>query len=414
MKKIITLAIAFFLIPFASINGIDIFSLNSNGILYVGGSGPNNYTSIQFAIDDAKDGYTIYVYPGYYNESIVINKSIALIGISEDGEKPVVHALGNESALIINADGCTLKNFILKSKEVLVAPDISPSCVIKSNYNIIENNTFMYGWCSLYLHKSSHNIIKNNEFTKGYWYGIRSDDGTNNTISYNIARDNLLTGFFSGGERKSTITLNIATDNCHGMEIGGDSCIVSFNHVYGNRQYGIIVDTSSNISILNNSIHDHNYGGLLLMDCSYCTISGNEIYSNEAGVMIKGTTGVKYEGSIYNVVTRNNIHENGVGIYWQSGCKNNYFTYNNLVDNSVNAYFWAIVEIGNPEFPPHAPSQNNRWDKNYWSNWRLPLPKPIRGTLTVLLPVFYVNLPWFVFDMHPAMEPYGNFTLNNK
>jgi len=30
--------------------------------LYVGGSGPNNYTSIQDAINDASDGDTIYVY----------------------------------------------------------------------------------------------------------------------------------------------------------------------------------------------------------------------------------------------------------------------------------------------------------------------------------------------------------------
>ena len=111
MKKIITIAISFLLIPFASINGSNIHTLgmSNNGILYVGGNGPNNYTSIQDAINDAKDGYTIYVYPGYYNESIVINKSISLIGIEKNGEKPVIDGGGRFYAVNITADGCTVK-----------------------------------------------------------------------------------------------------------------------------------------------------------------------------------------------------------------------------------------------------------------------------------------------------------------
>ena len=36
--------------------------------LYVGGSGPGNYTKIQDAINDANDGDTVYVYSGFYVE----------------------------------------------------------------------------------------------------------------------------------------------------------------------------------------------------------------------------------------------------------------------------------------------------------------------------------------------------------
>ena len=54
----------------------------SGSILYVGGSGPNNYTNIQDAINDASDGDTIFVYDDSspYDESIIIDKSIQLIG----------------------------------------------------------------------------------------------------------------------------------------------------------------------------------------------------------------------------------------------------------------------------------------------------------------------------------------------
>ena len=53
MKKIAVMAISFLLfIPFASINGSNVSSIkNPDGnILYVGGSGPNNYTSITEAL----------------------------------------------------------------------------------------------------------------------------------------------------------------------------------------------------------------------------------------------------------------------------------------------------------------------------------------------------------------------------
>ena len=53
--------------------------------LYVGGSGPGNYTRIQDAIDNASNGDTVFVYSGWYNNSdLSINKSISVIGEGRD------------------------------------------------------------------------------------------------------------------------------------------------------------------------------------------------------------------------------------------------------------------------------------------------------------------------------------------
>ena len=51
--------------------------------LYVGGSGPGNYSSIQEAIDNASDGDTVFVFDesSPYNESITINTSIKRIHV---------------------------------------------------------------------------------------------------------------------------------------------------------------------------------------------------------------------------------------------------------------------------------------------------------------------------------------------
>ena len=55
------------------------FNLNGS-TLYVGGSGPGNFSKIQDAIDNASDGDTVFVYSGSYYENVLINKSIRLIG----------------------------------------------------------------------------------------------------------------------------------------------------------------------------------------------------------------------------------------------------------------------------------------------------------------------------------------------
>ena len=93
--------------------------------LYVGGSGPNNYTSIQEAIDDASNGDTVFVYDDSspYYENLVIEKSIYLIG--EAKETTVIDANEKEDAdvILIKSDEVTIQGFTIQNTASGVYPD---------------------------------------------------------------------------------------------------------------------------------------------------------------------------------------------------------------------------------------------------------------------------------------------------
>ena len=58
---------------------------------------------------------------------------------------------------------------------------------------------------------------------------------------------------------------------------------------------------------------------------------------------------------------------------------------NNFIDNNRNAFFSTF-------------SFRNTWDGNYWDGPR-ESPYVIKGKL------FFLIIPWFNFDWHPAQEP---------
>ncbi len=59
--------------------------MDRGNILYVGGSGPGNYTTIQEAINNATNGDTVFVYNNTYNENVDTKlKKITLLGEDRD------------------------------------------------------------------------------------------------------------------------------------------------------------------------------------------------------------------------------------------------------------------------------------------------------------------------------------------
>ncbi|HEC75756.1 MAG TPA: hypothetical protein ENI33_00660, partial [Thermoplasmatales archaeon] len=81
--------------------------------LYVGGTGAGNYSKIQYAIDNASDGDTIFVYNGTYYENVVINKSISLIG--EDKNTTIIDGNNSGDVVYVGADGVNISDFTIRN-----------------------------------------------------------------------------------------------------------------------------------------------------------------------------------------------------------------------------------------------------------------------------------------------------------
>jgi hypothetical protein len=95
---------------------MDITPTTKATTLYVDDSGGQEYSKIQDAIDNASDGYTIFVYSGIYYEHVYINMIDSLILTGENRDTTIIDGSGD--GIIINTDssiGAIIKDFTIRN-----------------------------------------------------------------------------------------------------------------------------------------------------------------------------------------------------------------------------------------------------------------------------------------------------------
>lgn len=146
---------------------IETYLQNSNGrMLFVGGSGPGNYSKIQDAIDNATNDDTVFVYDDSspYYENIVIDKSITLTG--ENKTTTAIDARGvGGNVVTINVDrvifsGLSVLNWGANISSLTGMYIHANNCTIVGN--IFSCTRFWYGYEALDLYHSTNNIILSN------------------------------------------------------------------------------------------------------------------------------------------------------------------------------------------------------------------------------------------------------------
>ena len=298
--------------------------LYDGNTLYVGGSGPGNYTRIQDAINDSSDGDTVFVYNGTYYENLTVDKSISLLG--EDRNITKIDGNLKRDTILITSDGVSISGFT------------------------VSNNSWPH-WDSAGIRVcSNNNIIYGNIITETENKAIYIVDSSNNSIVENIVRDNLEMGILlTDGTFNNVIIKNIIVDNSYGISINGICNKVINNKIENNGWAGVTISDNNNY-VSGNIISNHEHG-IKINEGSNNTISGNNVSNHDIGIFIYPGTG--------NIISGNNILNNDVGIDLYKS-SNNTIIENNIVNNRVglDAAEWLDWE-----------TRDNKIYHNNFNNW---------------------------------------------
>jgi len=256
-------------------------------ILYVGGTGEGNYSTIQSAIDDAFDGDTVFVFDDNspYDENLYINNSINLIGENRDTTK--VFGVENWSIILITAENVKISGFsIINSGNMVLTAGID----IRSNHILIENN---------YISTSRSSGIN-------IW-------SSSNTIKNNIIDSNLMCGIFLLYGNSNVLEGNVLSNNSIGIgAMNTNDNTINYNEISG-TVYGLYFNGSINNNISSNIIIGAFLNGILFYNSNSNTIEGNEIKNSNCGIEL--------QSSRRNTIQQNNFLRNNRNAYFEN-CRN--------------------------------------------------------------------------------------------
>jgi parallel beta-helix repeat protein len=209
--------------------------------LYVGGSGPGNYTRIQDAIDNASNGDTVYVYNGTYFENVVVDKSINLIG--EEKTTTIIDGINAgfpDFCITIEANNVTVTGLTIQNCK-------STGIYISSDYNIISDNIVVDNSQGIAIigefggNIISHNLILNNNKSGGLIVF-----GRNNNISENIVSQSGWYGIYLDNVEYSNISNNIISGNENGVYTGITFHNIFYrNNISNNKRLGVEIFCTS-------------------------------------------------------------------------------------------------------------------------------------------------------------------------
>ncbi|MDG6219168.1 MAG: NosD domain-containing protein, partial [Candidatus Thermoplasmatota archaeon] len=233
---------------------------NFNNILYVGGNGPNNYSKIQDAIDNATDGDTVFVYhdSSPYQEYLMITKEIDLIG--ENKLNTIINGAQSEAVITIDAQYVKISGFTLKknSTDKRVSYGISldrgysiihDTIISDMDYSIVGggyqcqiiNNQFVN--CGLYPGLSYFRTIENNTVNNKplvYLHGENSKiidkagqviiEDCNNIVIQNLSISEVNFGIYLYESSLCTIRNNVLTNSSIIIEKSNE-CVIRNNQI---------------------------------------------------------------------------------------------------------------------------------------------------------------------------------------
>jgi nitrous oxidase accessory protein len=308
---------------------------------------PDDYSTIQEAVNNANVGDTVFVRNGTYYENVVINKSLTLVGESKDA---IIWQNYTYVTLEISEDNVTVEGFtIFNYFEVYESPPMP---------------------CCMFLNSSSDCQIRDNEFGFDYpSYGLAIKGGSGNRIEKNTAQN----GIFVYGGSENRIEENVVDDV--GIYVYGSTLNVIIKNTVYSQYYPLELTNSNYNYILYNCLYPISYMQVCvsMRNSNNNTIEGNTMVGGGAEMISR----MELWASCNNSIFHNNfdgdrgvemlVNEDSERNVWNDGYPSggNYWTDYNGTDldkDGIGDTPYVIDESNQDNYPlmnPWSPTVQN-------------------------------------------------------
>jgi len=198
------------------------------------------YSSVQEAINAAKEGDRLIVYPGRYRENIVVNKTLMLEGLDRD-EIFIEPANRSVIALAVRAHNVTIANLTIGNAPFGIY-------LFYSNNSKVMGNKVLNCNLGIFLRHSNETLVKNNIILNANLTGIEIYHATNNTVIGNKISN--CSGIYGGisiiYSSNNEVRLNLIANNTYGIHVYQSSQNKIFHNNFINNENQYFVSGSIN------------------------------------------------------------------------------------------------------------------------------------------------------------------------
>jgi len=329
---------------------------------------PDNYGTIQGAIDAANEGDTVSVASGTYYGNVWINKEgLTLVG--EDIGNTIIDGNGMYDVVDVSADDVQISRFTIRNSGKITDyyPPPSGILVYSSEGTAISNTVLLNNLMGICIFCSSDTTLRNNNMTCNTYNFEVDGDGLGDFI-HSIDASNTVDGkpiYYWVNEHDKQVpsdagyvavvnSTNIAvkdlnlTKNFEGVlfACAVNSSIENVNA--SDNHYGIYLAYSDN-NVVHGNTATNNYVGIYLYESETNNVDDNMLMDNEKGIdlycskdntvnfskLLNNDFGLLLEKSNSNTVFSNKALNNTYGINIQRSCYNT-FRDNNMTTNEYN------------------------------------------------------------------------------